>query len=147
MYLTKNRSCARPSNGTGRFFDEAFGREFFAPVLSRPMSTTPSANVRETDAAYIVDLAVPGYGKEDLKVKLVDNMLTISAEKSAENVNEGEKVTRREYHYGSFRRTFSVPENVDGGHIAARYENGILRIELPKIEKEEKSTGREIQVV
>ena len=89
-------------------------------------------NISETPEAYILELNVPGRSKEDFKLSVDNDQLTISYEKKEENKEENSKYIRREFTYNSFKRTFSLDENVDVENILAKYENGLLNIRLPK---------------
>lgn len=92
----------------------------------------PAANIAESDQEYTIDLAVPGFKKEDFKVKVEKDMLTISAETKSETSEKKKEYTRKEYNYSSFSRSFRLPDNVKDDAISARYENGILKLNLPK---------------
>jgi len=108
----------------------------------------PATNISETDQAYQLELAVPGFSKEDFRIDLEKDVLTISAEKEKENKTEdtNEKPYRmREFGRCNFSRSFSIPEAVDKDGIKAEYENGILSIALPK--KEVVKVKKEIQVL
>lgn len=105
----------------------------------------PAANIAETDKAYSIDLAVPGFKKEDFKVKVDKNIITISAETKSESSEEKKEYTRREYNYSSFSRSFRLPDNVKDDAISATYDNGILKLVLPKSNVQVTAT-KEIQV-
>ena len=108
--------------------------------------TVPSANVRETEKEYMVELAVPGLTKNDFKIEIENNLLTVSAEKEEEK-NEKEKgFTRREYSFNSFSRSFSLPENRMAEKIDAKYEEGVLKIHVPKKEVTPQKLKKEITV-
>jgi HSP20 family protein len=94
-----------------------------------------AANVQETPEAYQLELNVPGRNKEDFKVNVENGLLTVSYEKKEETVTEGTKSLRREFSFNSFKRSFSLDEKVNTSAIQAKYENGILKIELPKKEE------------
>ncbi len=94
--------------------------------------TSPSVNVVEKENGFALDVVSPGLAKEDFKIELKDKVLTISAEKKSETKNESEKVWRNEYSFASFKRTFHLPDVVDGDGIQANYENGILKLFIPK---------------
>ena len=91
-------------------------------------------NITETKDAYQVDLLVPGLSKEDFKINLENKTLTISAEKVAESKDENQKQLRREFSFRSFKRSFTLNEQVDAEKIQAKYENGILKLQLAKKE-------------
>jgi HSP20 family protein len=96
---------------------------------------TPSVNIVENEGMFKLEVAAPGLAKEDFKINVEDKVLTISAEKKAETeTNEGEKILRREFGYSNFKRTFTLPENVNVTDIKAVYENGVLNVHLPKVE-------------
>jgi HSP20 family protein len=95
----------------------------------------PPVNITENKEAYQVDLLVPGYSKEEFKISLENKVLTISAEKAAETKDENQKQLRREFSFRSFKRSFTLNEQVDAEKIQAKYENGILRLQLAKKEK------------
>jgi HSP20 family protein len=110
-------------------------------------STLPAVNISENDDAFFVEVAAPGLKKEDFKVKLENDTLTISSERKQEGVNGNEKYSKREFSYQSFNRTFTLAENsVDGDKIKAAYTDGILKIALPKREEVKPKPAREIQI-
>jgi HSP20 family protein len=112
------------------FDDEGF---FKMPASSMRM---PAVNVSENDAGYLIEMAVPGFAKGDFDIELKDGILTVSSQKSSEEQEEEKNYSMREYRYSSFSRSFSVPDNVDAESIKARYEDGILKIDLSKTEPE-----------
>ena len=95
----------------------------------------PPANILEKGDLYVIELAAPGMEKVDFNVKLDGKILTISADKKAETATENEKMIRKEFGYKSFKRSFTLDEKIDATNISARYENGILTLELPKKEE------------
>jgi HSP20 family protein len=105
-------------------------------------------NIKETNDAFDVEVAAPGMKKDDFKVELDGNMLTISSEKTDEaNEKEGERYSRREFSYQSFQRTFQLPKDVvDSDKIEARYENGLLHLVIPKKEEAKQRPPRMIQI-
>lgn len=108
--------------------------------------TTPAVNITENKNDYLVALAVPGMKKDDFKIDVEGNMLTISCEKE-ENKDEKEKrFTRREYSYYSFSRSFTLPEEVNREKIEAMYEDGILKLVLPRKEDATRNTAKKIAV-
>lgn len=111
-------------------------------------STLPSVNVRENDNEIVIDLAAPGLKKNDFNVNYDNGRLTISSEKKDENIEkEGQKITRREFNYQSFQRSFNVPENmVDADKISAKYTDGILHVTLPKREESKPKPSKEIKI-
>ncbi|MEL6132541.1 MAG: Hsp20/alpha crystallin family protein [Bacteroidota bacterium] len=110
-----------------------------ASRVYRPVNAnrwTPAVNVKETEGSFEVALAVPGLRKEDFKLAVEDNRLTISAEQETKNEGNHERFTRKEFNFQSFKRSFLLPDTVNSEGISASYENGILKVELPKVEPE-----------
>lgn len=107
----------------------------------------PAVNISENDKSYSLEVVAPGFQKENFKLKVDDDVLTISAESKSESKEEGKEkeYTRREYSYNSFTRSFRLPENVNDENISAAYKDGILNIELPKTSAEVKAS-KEISV-
>ncbi len=95
----------------------------------------PAANITETEKSFQIELAVPGMTKQDFKINLENNVLTISSEKESEQSKETKSYTRKEFTFGSFTRSFTLPKIVETEQIKASYENGILKMELPKKEE------------
>ncbi len=105
----------------------------------------PPVNIHETSEAYHLELNAPGRDKEDFKVNVEDGLLTISYEKKEETKSEGYKTVRREFSYRSFKRSFNLDQNVDATGIQAKYENGVLKLLVPKKE-EAKQGSRQINI-
>lgn len=103
-------------------------------------------NIKETENSYSVEVIAPGFEKDDFKVSLEQNMLTVSAEKKNETATESEKHIRKEYKYRSFKRSFTIDEKVNAEGIEAKYINGVLTLNLPKKE-EVKATTKEITIL
>ena len=129
-----------PSIFGENLFDDLFD-DFARPMNVIQYATpTPSAmktDVKETDAGYELDIDLPGYKKEDVKAELKDGYMTISAEKKSENDEKDDKsgkYLRRERYYGSCSRSFYVGEEVTEEDIKAKFEDGILKISVPKKE-------------
>ncbi|GAA4914268.1 Hsp20/alpha crystallin family protein [Mucilaginibacter defluvii] len=114
-------------------------------VSDRLASRVPAVNIAETENEFHIELAVPGLKKEDFKINLDKNVLSISAEKKTENVDEGKKYSKREYSYNSFVRSFTLPESADQSRIEADYTDGILKLSVAKKE-EAKVQSREIVI-
>jgi HSP20 family protein len=110
-------------------FDYFFNDDF-SPAFSGGFSTF-KADIIEHGNEYVIEAEMPGLGKEDLKIDLQDDIMTISAEKKDEKNEEKGSYIRRERHYGSYSRSFRV-DNIKQDSINAKFENGILKITLPK---------------
>ena len=106
----------------------------------------PPVNIDEKPNSYQLQLAVPGYEKTDFTVKLEADLLNISAGKTAETKDETVKSIRKEFSNKSFKRSFTLDEKIDGANIVAKYENGILHVEIPKKELE-KTAAKEIAIL
>jgi len=117
------------------------GRSFCQEFISFPQT-----NIHETPEAYHLELNVPGRSKEDFKIHVEQGLLTISFEKKEQNsATDDYKTLRREFEYKSFKRSFSVEDKIDVDGIQAKYENGILKLLLPKKE-ESKPSPRQIDI-
>ena len=132
-------------------FDNFLSRDMMdwtSSNFSSTNTTLPAVNVKETENEYEIEVAAPGMKKEDIKVNLDHNVLTITSEKKEEKKEkEKGKYTRREFSYQSFTRTFTVPEReVDGDNISAKYCDGILCVTLPKREEVKPKPAREIKI-
>jgi HSP20 family protein len=92
----------------------------------------PKVNVQENDKAFMMEVVVPGFNKDDLKIKVEKDMLTISAEVKSEEEKKEKEYTRCEYRFQSFSRSFHLPENVKEDAIEANYSDGVLKLTLPK---------------
>jgi len=131
-----------------RFFDDDFNREWGLSNFSES-GTLPAVNIKETKDEFNVEMAAPGMNKDDFKIELDGNMLTISSEKSEqhEQNNGDEKFSRREFSYQSFQRSFSLPKDVvDSDKIEAHYENGVLKLRIPKKEEAKQRPPRKIEI-
>ncbi len=130
------------------FFDDFFTKDVYDWSKSNNIngSSLPAVNIKEDDEGFIVEVAVPGFNKSDINVELENDVLTISSEKESEA--NGEDYKRREFQYNSFKRTFSLPDNiVNGEKVVANYNNGVLSITLPKKEEAIPKPARAIEVV
>ena len=117
-----------------------FGKTFREEVLG-----FPPVNIVEKDNAYHLEVAAPGMEKTDFTLKLDGTLLTISAAKKEEVRDETLKSIRKEFSYKGFKRSFTLDEKIDAANIAAKYENGILKVDLPKKE-ETKAASKEITI-
>jgi HSP20 family protein len=106
--------------------------------LSGKMLTVPAVNIIESKDQFELSVAVPGMKKEDFGIDVEGNLLTISAEKEENREERLEKLTRQEYNYSSFRRTFTLPDEIKKEDIEAKYLDGVLKVVLPKREEAKK---------
>lgn len=117
----------------GHLIDRFFGDA--ARSGGSAYSFIPRVDVLETEKAYELHLAVPGMNKEDFKISLDENLLTVSGERKFVKNETGAKFHKLESQYGTFSRTFTLPTEVDANNIAASYKNGVLEVVIPKDEK------------
>ena len=149
MTLTKRNGNLL--NPLPMLFDDFFKRDLFDwnnSNYSDTNTTIPAVNIKETAYNYEVQVAAPGMTKDDFKVELDGNSLTISSEKSQQNEQkEGERFSRKEFSYQSFQRTFNLQKDVvDIDKIQAKYDNGILHLMIPKKEEVKQKPPRLIQI-
>jgi HSP20 family protein len=114
-------------------------------LVDRFVNKVPAVNIAETENEFHIELAIPGLKKEDFKISLDKNILSVAAEKKTENADESKKYSKREYSYNSFVRSFTLPETADYAKIDAEYTDGVLKLSVAKKE-EAKIQSREISV-
>ncbi len=128
-----------PKRDFDLFGDDFFGDGFFKNEKNNLMKT----DIKETDDLYILDVDLPGYQKEDIKVDVTDGYLTIHAKTSNEiNDEQKGKYVRRERFTGECTRSFYVGEDIKDEEIKASFKNGILNLEIPKVKPEEKESSK-----
>ncbi len=108
--------------------------------------TLPKVNIKETDEAFMLEMAVPGFKKSDFVLDVENDELSISADLSTEASEQEEGYTRREFGFSSFKRTFALPDSVEEGGIKASYKEGILAVEIPKKEEAKPKPARTIKI-
>ncbi len=127
---------------TDSFLADWLGGDF---GFTKDLNRLPAVNIKDDETGFSLELAAPGKSKADFNVEVENNYLTISSESSEEHESKNENYTRKEYSYDSFKRSFRLPENVNENEISAQYEEGILKIRIPKSKAELRNT-RSIQV-
>ena len=148
-----NGWLSRPSVFSSPFsvMDEILKNDFF-PAMNKDLlgmdfsSHVPAVNISEEADRYHVELSAPGFSKENFKVEAQDGQLVISAENKTENKTETKKYSRKEFSYGTFRKSFQLSDDVQQENITANYENGILNIYIPKKEEVKPKPAKEIVV-
>lgn len=125
--------------------NDFFNRTIADVVGSDVLINQPAVNIVETNQAFTLELAAPGFEKSDFVLKVEDDYLTISAKREAKTENQNERYTRREFRFDAFERSFKLPETVNQEAIGAVYENGVLVVTLPKKE-EAKPAVKTIQI-
>lgn len=123
---------------------DSFFNEFFNNSYSAPAS--PSANIKETDDAFLIDLAIPGFSKDDFKIEVRDRIMEVSSTSETENEEKNENYIRKEFSHNSFSRSFRLPRTVDAEKISAAYESGVLKLNLPKREEAKMKEPRLISI-
>ncbi|MFO8099669.1 MAG: Hsp20/alpha crystallin family protein [Salinibacter sp.] len=136
-----NRTIRDLQREVDSLFDRFFNRGDDSDRERTPV-WSPRTDLLETDDAFRLRLDVPGMTKEDITINLQNNTLTVSGERTSERT-ESEEYVRVERAFGTFHRTFTLPDAVDDENIEAAYENGVLTIRVPKTEK---STRRQIEI-
>lgn len=133
------------------FFDDFFTKDFFDwndKNFTKLGSTLPSVNLIEKDKSFSIELAAPGMKKNDFKIELLNGILTISAEHKDEKAEKDEagNFLRREFKYSSFKRSFTMPENIMENEIDATYKDGILFINVMKNEMKKEENKKFIAI-
>lgn len=131
---------------TGKLFPSVFDADSDFFDFGKKALMVPDANIIENGKNYKIELAAPGLDRKDFNVEVKDGILTISSEKKEEKKEENENFRRREFSYSSFSRSFTLPENTIEKDIDAKYENGILRVTLPKKEVTVSQPAKQIKV-
>ena len=103
---------------------------------------SPLVDITEDDKEYVVKAEIPEMKKEDIKINVHDDVLTVSGERKYEKEEKGKKFHRVERAYGSFMRSFTLPEDADGSKVSAEYKDGMLKVHLPKCEQAKKRPSR-----
>jgi len=137
---TSDRRLRNLQREVDSIFDQFFGRNEDEDTSA---VWAPRTNLSETDDAFRIRLDVPGMTEDDITINLQNNTLTVSGERSTERKDEGEEYVRVERAFGNFHRTFTLPDAVDQENVEAAYEDGVLTINVPKMEE---STRRQIEI-
>ncbi len=129
------------------WIDDFWGAEnlYSEDLLGLRKMWAPAVNIKNNDNSFDIEVAAPGLTKDDFEVKVDNGMLCISAEKEVSTEESDEHYTRREFNFSSFERKFTLPENVDVQNIAAKYDNGVLKLNLKKV-VEDKPKAKKIAI-
>jgi len=147
MTLIKRSTNQFPAVPT--FFDDFLMKDLLGLSATNKSygSYLPPVNIRENDMGYHFEVSAPGFKKEDFKIELENNVLSISAEVENKSDATPEGYLRKEFNFSSFKRTFSLPENlIDAEKVAAQYIDGVLSITLPKKEEAKPKPARTIAI-
>ena len=124
-----------------RLFDDDY-----SPVVRNWTNSMPAVNIREDEKKFFLDLAVPGIDKNDLKIDINEDVMTISSETKNETEENNDGYKRKEFSYTSFCRSFYIPENVNKEKIEANYKDGVLTVGLPKQAEEKSKLSRQVKI-
>lgn len=148
--MSDHKSQHRPFFNIPKFFEEAFGKDFkdwTSDAWYNFGIYIPAANIKETNNAFELEMTAPGREKADFSIRYDDDRLSISVSKKSIAPEEEERYTRKEFAYPAFRRQFNFPKfAVEQAAIKATYENGILKVILPKREEAKQADSQEIKV-
>lgn len=146
MSLIK-KSAEWPLLSTSGWLSDFFNTERFLDYeWPRRTQWMPAVNVNEKDKEFEIEMAAPGMKKSDFKIETENSTLTISSEKEEESEEKKEDYMRREFNYASFCRSFSLPENCSEDRISANYQDGILKVTIPKKVATREKLSRPIEV-
>lgn len=140
MLPTIAKRSFRPFYMPNFFDDDLF------PMITNRSNSMPAVNIREDDKRFILDLAVPGIDKKDLKIDINDDLLTITSETKNESEESKEGYKRKEFSFSSFCRSFQIPENTNRDKIEANCKDGILSVVLPKVDEEKSKITRQVKI-
>ena len=128
------KALVKASESFPSVFEDFFKpwNEWFNGGVFGKSLTVPAVNITENKEDYKLSVAAPGLKKDDFKIDVEGNMLTISSEKEDSKEEKDERYTRKEYSYSSFSRSFALPEEVNQEKIEAKYQDGVLKVTLPK---------------
>lgn len=124
------------------FNDHVFGRDLWETTSKR----VPSANIKELDDRYLIELATPGFKKEDFEISVKNRLLIVKSKNQEIKEESNDKYIHKEYFVRQFSRSFSLSDSVDVDNIKGRYEEGILTLEILKKEKEKNNDSRKIEI-
>jgi HSP20 family protein len=148
--LSNDWSLMWPFNSIRPFVGSELLQDFFNDdmgYMGRNIGTTlPAVNIEETDNDLIIEVAAPGMNKKDFKVEVADNHLHIGYRKEAQNQSNESNHWRKEFNFESFERNFTLPAMVEGDKIEASYDNGLLRITIPKKEEARRKPAKNIEI-
>lgn len=141
MTIIKRRNSDFPTV-FNHFFDNFWNTDWDQPASGN----VPAVNVLETNDSFKLEVAIPGMSKEDVNINIDRNVLTIEGKKETTESNEEKNYKRREFHFASFKRSFTLPETIDQEKIKATHDHGVLNIELPKVDTAKVKPTRNIKI-
>ena len=148
MSLVKYSNNRYPSRYNHFYNDDIFDDLFNwnNRQVFNPKNGVPSVNIKENEDGFTLDLATPGMSKEDIKLELNNDVLTISSEHKEEKEESQDNYSHREFYHQGFKRSFTLPESANTEDISAKYENGILSVNIPKKEEAKPRPKMEIAI-
>ena len=132
------------SSWVDNLFESGMGTGFLSNFNTG--MTLPAVNIKENADEFFLEIAVPGMKKSDFNIEVDNKILSISSEREEEHKEKEENYTRREFGYSSFKRTFTLPESIESDKINAKYNDGILKVHLPKREEAKEKPAKRINV-
>jgi len=139
----RNNSLKR-GDAFDNFVDSFFDNDFFTPMNMDGFGNGFKVDLKENETSYVVCADLPGMNKDSIALDFNNNYLTISAKRDDSVEDKNENFVRRERRYGEFKRSFYI-DNVDDSNITASFKAGVLRVDLPKLNRE-KSNGKKIDI-
>jgi len=146
MTLIKFKNDAEKYTSRMPYFSDLFNDLFENMAFDSRRSSIPAVNVLENDDQFMLELAAPGLSKDDFKIEIDKDLLTIRAEKEEDTQSKKGRYNRRDFNFMSFTRSFNLPEVIDTDHISAEYENGVMRIAMPKRAEARPKPARVVKV-
>ncbi len=138
---------SHPSESISKWIDTLFNTTLADVVGTDNMLSSPSVNIIEQDSHFLLQLAAPGLTKQDFNINIENDRLVISAEKKSETDEKESRFTRREFSYATFKRSFQIDDNINREGISAVYEDGVLKLMLPKREEApKKESSKRIEI-
>jgi HSP20 family protein len=138
MLTTIKKHKTEPRSILDAFFNDDFFSGFYNTRTNHSNETLPAVNIEESEKSFSIDVAAPGLDKKDFHITVDQNKLTISSSNKEEKKEVNETFLRREFNYKAFSRTFTLPKNTDTSKIKASHKNGVLSVNIPKVEAEVK---------
>jgi HSP20 family protein len=136
-----NKVCTPRQHGVPMLFDR-----FFAELNNMEKTSRPAINIAETDSGFLLEMAIPGVPKEEVKIEMDGSQMLVSHEVAVRKEEEGLRFKRKEFVVRGFARKFELPEEVDRDQVTAQFEHGVLRINLPKKQKEAREKRQMIPI-
>ncbi len=137
----------RLRNKLPSLMDDFFGQDVLSDFFGTETGANmPAVNIIEGGNNFKIEVAAPGLSKEDFKIDLDNNVLTVSSEKEEKKEEKDEKVMRREFSYSAFKRSFTLPDTVEADKIAANHKDGVLHISVPKKEEAKVKPPKQIAI-